>query len=454
MEEIDGYPCPHCGWSTAAESRPYALRPGSILKGRYLIGKVLGQGGFGITYLGLDLHLQRKLAIKEYYPSSFVCRKDASGTVSWFSGEMARHARQSGQDMFLQEARKMSRVSRIPEVVQVFDMFRENVTAYICMDYIDGITLQKLLKSTGPLTWNRARKIFLPAMAAMVKVHKAGVIHQDLSPDNIMLQQDGSVRILDLGAAKDLKVNSGKFSMQAAKSGFSPPEQYLQNSNSGSWTDVYAMAATMYYTLTGKLPLPSLDRKDQDTLSWDLPHLQALPEHVLYALQHAMELQISDRTQTMDDFLRELNTAAVQKATPKPVPKPAAVTLPEPEYETEPEYEEETEYETDSEYETEPDSDEILDAILDYLPESFRERLQMLTDMMNRTLTPEEEEKLIRILAVAVAILLLVVLIIFGKAFFLWAGSKRIAYDAVLPQLQTAAERIIPEVRNAVTQFL
>lgn len=399
MEEIDGYPCPHCSWSPAAETKPYALRPGSILKGRYLIGKVLGQGGFGITYMGLDLHLQRKLAIKEYYPSDFVCRKDSSGTVSWFSGEMARNARESGQDMFLQEARRMSKVSRIPEVVQVFDMFRENDTAYICMDYIDGITLQKLMKSAGSLTWNRARKIFLPAIAAMEKVHKAGVIHRDLSPDNIMLQQDGSVRILDLGAAKDLKVNSGKFSVQVAKSGFSPPEQYLQKSNSGSWSDVYAMAATIYYALTGKLPLPSLDRMNQDTLSWDLPQLQALPEHVLYALQQAMALQIADRTQTMAAFRRELTEGAVQKG------NPAAAALPDPEDEPEPEQEAESE------------------DILDFLPESLRERLRTLAPMMDRTLTPEEEDKLIRILVIAVVVLLLVVIIIYGKVFILWTRS-------------------------------
>lgn len=332
MESIDAYPCPHCGYNGTAETKPYALRPGTILRGRYLVGKVLGQGGFGITYMGVDLQLQRKLAVKEYYPANYACRQDTLGTVHWYSKEVAQEARLSGREMFLKEARKMSQVSHIPEVVQVYDMFQENDTAYICMDFIDGITLMNRLKADGPMSWEEAKQIFLPAMTVLEQVHKAGLVHRDISPDNIMIRRDGSIRILDLGAAKDLKVNSGLSSMQVAKSGFSPPEQYMQRGNSGSWTDVYAMAATMYYALTGKLPLPAMDRMNPegDTLDWNLPQLQMLPETVQKALKHAMALRISDRTQTMEEFAKELSAEPVPKPAPKPEPKPVPKPTPKP----------------------------------------------------------------------------------------------------------------------------
>ena len=334
MEQIRSYPCPHCGYRPDPESLPYALQPGTILKGRYLVGKVLGQGGFGITYVGMDLQLQRKIAIKEYYPANFAFRKDATGMVWWNSNDASQEVKLTGQEMFLKEARKMGKVSRIQEVVQVYDMFQENDTAYICMDFIEGITLVDHLKSRGPLSWAEAKEIFLPAMAAMERVHKAGLVHRDLSPDNIMLQAEGGIRILDLGAAKDLKVNSGKSSMQVAKNGFSPPEQYMNSGNSGSWTDVYSMAATMYYALTGVLPLTAMDRLDLegDNLSWDHPRLLALPQTVQNAMKRAMTLRISQRTQTMAEFARELQA----EPAPQPIPQPVFKPEPKPERKSEP----------------------------------------------------------------------------------------------------------------------
>ena len=332
MEQISGYPCPHCGYGPGSETSTYALQPGMILKGRYLVGKVLGQGGFGITYIGIDLQLQRKLAIKEYFPSTYACRKDKTGRVEWYSNATAQEMRQAGQEMVLKEARKMGKVSHIVEIVHVYDMFQENDTAYICMDFIKGITLMEHLQARGPLSWEEAKRIFLPAMAAMEEVHQAGLVHRDISPDNIMLRSAGGIRILDMGAAKDLNVNSGKSSMQVAKSGFSPPEQYMQNGSSGSWTDVYAMAATLYFALTGKLPLPAMDRMNPegDALDWDHPQLLALPKNVQKAMKRAMELRIIDRIQTMEEFSRRLQAEPAPKPVPKPKQKPKIQPKSEP----------------------------------------------------------------------------------------------------------------------------
>ena len=318
METVSTYPCPHCGYDPGAESAfPYALQPGTILNGKYVVGTVLGQGGFGITYSGWDLALESKVAIKEYFPSAQVSRTQTSGALQWYNTEAGRTARDSGREMFLKEARKMARVSRIPQVVRVLDLFQQNNTAYIVMDFVEGENLKNRLKKTGPLPWDQARDIFLPAIDAMERVHKAGLVHRDLSPDNLMLTPDGSVRILDLGAAKDLNINTGASSMQVAKGGFSPLEQYTQRGGSGPWTDVYAMAATMYFTLTGVLPLPSVDRLAKDTLRWDLPQLAALPGNVLTALQKAMVISPEARTQSMAEFASQLTAPSPVAAQPR-----------------------------------------------------------------------------------------------------------------------------------------
>ena len=247
MEEIQGYPCPHCGFDPrSVKGIEYALPMGTILAGKYLVGRVLGQGGFGITYVGWDIALERKVAIKEYYPSGQVSRNPGSRGLTWYTSVQSQQAKQNGTQIFLKEARKMSKVDDIPNVVRVRDLFQENETAYIVMDFVEGETLKARLEKTGPLPWEQAKGIFLPAIQAMEQVHQAGLVHRDISPDNLMLTPDGKVKILDLGAAKDLSVNNGASSMQVAKGGFSPFEQYTQRGSSGPWTDVYAMAATVY----------------------------------------------------------------------------------------------------------------------------------------------------------------------------------------------------------------
>lgn len=301
--------CPHCGYDNShGNPQPYALPAGTILRGKYVLGLPLGQGGFGITYIGWEVAAGRKVAIKEYFPSGQVGRSQEKGKTQliWYSTEEARYARGDGLDAFLREARKMYKVSRIPQVVNVLEVFEENATAYIVMDFIQGENLKDRVKRTGPMSWKEAKEIFLPVAEAMAKVHREGLIHRDISPDNLIIQPDGTVRILDLGAAKDLSISTGASSMQVAKSGFSPLEQYTQQGGSGTWTDVYALAATMYYAITGKLPPSAVDRLAEDTLQWEDPHLAALPENVAVAMQMAMVLNRNNRTQTMEDFIEGL----------------------------------------------------------------------------------------------------------------------------------------------------
>lgn len=319
MRPIESYPCPSCGYTGRDEkATAYTLTPGRVLKGKYLVGKVLGTGGFGITYLGLNLVLDRKVAIKEFYPSGCAGRNAAeSAALQWYTDEKTTAIRNEGLQSVLSEAKKMAKADNIPLVVGVEEVFEENNTAYIIMDYVEGVTLKQYLFRNGPITWEQAKSFFFPIIRALDQVHRAGLIHRDISPDNLMVLADGSMKILDLGAAKDVSAGSGGPSAAVVKNGFSPFEQYAQRGSAGPWSDVYAMAATMVYSLTGKLPVSAIDRAAGEELDWNLPELQALPVCVRSALQKAMEISMQNRIQSMDAFLQALEGQTVQEKTEK-----------------------------------------------------------------------------------------------------------------------------------------
>ena len=303
MEDYQGEPCPKCGFDNRQYRDPeYALPRETILAGKYLLGRLLGQGGFGLTYIGWDIGLERKVAIKEYFPMGQVSRQSGGTRLIWYTGESAVKARNDGMEAYLKEARKMARMDAINNVVRVLDIVTQNDTAYIVMDYVEGVTLKQRLAKEGPLSWEEAQKLFQSAIRTMESVHHAGIIHRDISPDNLMLTSDGEVILLDLGAAKDIQKNPGASSMQVAKNGFSPPEQYVQHGASGPWTDVYAMAATIYDALTGTMPPYAVDRMEADSISWDSPGLKKLPNSALAALRKALAVSISERTQSMEEL--------------------------------------------------------------------------------------------------------------------------------------------------------
>ena len=265
--------CSECGRPYGSvETEPFALKPGTILDGKYLVGEMLGQGGFGITYIGFDLLLEQKVAIKEYFPmSTGMVSRESGTTVVWSSAVMQKSGMEKGFDSFLKEARKMAKLGGIPGVVGVKSVFIQNETAYIVMDFIEGETLLKKLQREGPMDYGTCISLMTPIMQALAEVHKHGIIHRDISPDNIMVQSDGRLILLDLGAAKDLDIQGKDGSVQSsqmvAKHGFSPVEQYGQAGKIGPWTDVYAMAATIYYCCTGALPPSATDRMIEDTLT-------------------------------------------------------------------------------------------------------------------------------------------------------------------------------------------
>jgi serine/threonine protein kinase len=196
-------PCPYCGYTP--DSSPGAglyLIPGTLLFGKYLVGRVLGQGGFGITYLGWDTNLDIRIAIKEFFPQGLVSRVPGENSVISYTGEV-REQFTFGVESFLREAKTLARFEHHPNIVTVRDFFKENNTAYMVMSFIEGVTLLEHLKNSGDkIPVEQAVQIIMPVLDALKEVHKAGIMHRDISPDNIFIDREGRVVIIDFGAAR------------------------------------------------------------------------------------------------------------------------------------------------------------------------------------------------------------------------------------------------------------
>lgn len=308
MQEKKGPgPCPHCGFDESTyEVLPHHLPPGTILNGKYLVGKVLGQGGFGITYLGWDLNLDVKLAIKEYYPNGYVIREATCGpTVSVMTGSRAEFF-QKGLAKFVDEAKRLGKFWGLPGIVAVKDYFQANHTAYIVMEYAEGETLKEVLaKNNGRLQPEVIFGMLQPLFESLDTVHKAGIIHRDISPDNIMVDERGHVKLLDFGAAREFLAQDEKSLSIMLKPGYAPEEQYRSRGHQGPWTDVYSLCATIYRALTGTTPLESLDRMETDSLQPPSAFGVIMPTWQEAALMKGLSIYGNDRYPTM----KELETA-------------------------------------------------------------------------------------------------------------------------------------------------
>ena len=300
---VDGK-CPVCGCNVNMENAPHQLPVNTILYGRYIVGRVLGAGGFGITYIGYDLKLDGRVAIKEYYPSG-AANRSVSLTV-YPTAEGNGNPFETGKERFLKEERVLSGFIEDSSIVTLRDYFEENGTAYIVMEYLDGEDLSHYAVRHGKFTFDEALDLLEPAMLALDKVHKKGLIHRDISPSNLMVLSDGRIKVLDFGAARLQSVN-GELSLSVMlKPGYAPIEQYSTHGEQGPWTDVYAMSATFYRLITGKAPTSATDRTCGSAV--ELP--SALGVKITPAqegaLMHGLALQSADRTQTMAGLAESL----------------------------------------------------------------------------------------------------------------------------------------------------
>ncbi len=260
-------PCPACGYEEKPLEASIYLPPRTILSEKYIIGKVLGQGGFGITYLGWDLNLNMKLAIKEFFPQGMVSRLPGQSKVVSFTGAEDKSF-DFWLERFLGEARTLARFEQHPNIVSVRDFFKANNTAYMIMSYVEGMTLsQYLTRSGGKLSYKKAIEVMMPVMDALREVHEVGVMHRDVSPDNIFIDNKGRIVLIDFGAARQEISDKSKSLSIILKAGYAPEEQYRSRGKQGPWTDVYAVAATIYRLITDQVPPEAMDRLDEDLLT-------------------------------------------------------------------------------------------------------------------------------------------------------------------------------------------
>lgn len=308
--------CGHCGNTAEYESRTHHLKPGSLLQGRYLIGRVLGEGGFGITYVGRDKLLDMRVAVKEFYPNGMSHRNHyESNTVTLSHGNSGADFERNMQ-RFLQEARLLAKFSSEPGIVGVRDFFRENGTAYIIMEYLDGITLKTYVQEYGPVPPEQLFAMLDPVLLSLARVHEQGLIHRDISPDNIiMLRETGNLKLLDFGAARD--VSEERSLSVVLKWGYAPEEQYRTKGLQGSWTDVYAICATMYKCMTGVTPMESLDRIFGDTLKPPSELGVDIDQRQEQALMHGLGVKKEDRTQDIYALREELFGIPVEEQRPR-----------------------------------------------------------------------------------------------------------------------------------------
>lgn len=246
------------------EKNSYSLQRNTGLIGRYVIQKVLGQGGFGITYLGIDKLYGNKVAIKEYYPQEIAMRKAQYEDVVTVTSIEEKNNYDKGKKRFLDEAQVMARFNKNEGIVKILDFFEANNTAYIVMEYLEGITLKQYLGKYGVIQFRNLIEMMLPLLEALIEIHSQGLIHRDISPDNIMVQHNSKLKLMDFGAARDYTESGNKSLTVILKPGYAPPEQYQTHGVQGPWTDIYALCATIYKCLTGITPPDAIARVMDD----------------------------------------------------------------------------------------------------------------------------------------------------------------------------------------------
>ncbi|MDR0935125.1 MAG: serine/threonine protein kinase [Oscillospiraceae bacterium] len=257
--------CPHCGFEPGAPVKEvFYLYPGTLLAGRYTIGKVLGFGGFGITYKAFDRTLQTVVAVKEYYPSGIVNRVPGMKEVRLYASNKTAEFKH-GLERFIDEAKAMAKFGTHKNIVNVYDHFEENSSAYIVMEFLDGINLSEFLKM-NTMSPDTGIDLILNVCSGLKDIHAQGIIHRDISPDNIFICINGSIKLIDFGAARFAANEEEKLLTIILKPGYAPPEQYEKVNMQGPWTDVYALGATLYYAITGVKPEESTNRRIEDTL--------------------------------------------------------------------------------------------------------------------------------------------------------------------------------------------
>lgn len=316
--------CEHCGFDIANyEEKSSCLRPFTVLQNKYMVGRVIGVGGFGITYIGWDLNLQTYIAIKEYFPDTFANRDTSSSqeATTVIPIEAKRDVYDKGLKRYVEEAQNLSKFYKLEGIVSVKDFFYDNGTAYIVMEYINGINLKEFLKNSGGrLEESVVLALMKPVLESLYQIHNSGLIHRDISPDNIMVDSDGKIKLIDFGSARGNAAETDKTYTVILKHGYAPSEQYYSRGNQGPWTDIYSICATMYKMLTGEVPPNSVERMEADEYknpsAWGI-NISPRTEMVL---AKGLAVKAGDRYQNIAELLNDLYGAAPVNAVTTQLP--------------------------------------------------------------------------------------------------------------------------------------
>ncbi len=300
--------CPNCGKSLSLEPvEDRYLMPGTELQNKFIVGYPIGAGGFGNTYIGWNKLLLRRVAIKEFYPEQYITRAKDSVTVS-VATETLQPRFRKGLQQFLEEARSVAALQDIKGVVEISNFFEENGTGYIIMEYLEGMDVKTILKKSGDKKdYEWCRRVILTLLHTLREIHKRGVLHRDIAPDNIFVTREGIIKLIDFGAARHSTALANMKSEVILKVGYAPIEQYSREAPQGPYTDLYAVAALFYRMLTGQKPIPADERMNKDTLITPSEMGVELPEQAEMAIMVCLNLQPRYRLQSADEFMEALD---------------------------------------------------------------------------------------------------------------------------------------------------
>ena len=298
--------CPYCQREKKGQlTWSKALAPGTVLNNKILIGNILGKGGYGITYIGYDMLLEYRVAVKEFFPDEMVDRADDGKTVLVLD-EVNGEEYQKETTAYLREARILAEFSKFPGIVAIKDLFYENNTGYLIMEYLENGNLRKYIDHHGGwLGVDESLLLMEPVINILGKLHKSGLIHRDISPDNIMMDEDGAVKLIDFGGSKKLGFNNQQVFL--GKWGFAPLEQMLSRiSEQGPWTDIYGICATLYCMMTGDVPQSSYERNEKDELIDISQYTISIDKKIAHAIMKGLCMSPQDRQQSIDELYKNL----------------------------------------------------------------------------------------------------------------------------------------------------
>lgn len=315
MNQIEDHQetCPYCGFNESTlRQESYYLDPGTIIGGKYIVGKVLSYGGHTVSYLGMDAAMNRKIIVKEYLPSDFSTRSEGEKEVTIYSGD-GQTQFEKGLTNFLNEANRIQHLENLDGVARVYDCVAENDTGYVISEYVEGTTLKELLDSGKKYSAKDAQMFIKQILRGLVEVHKMNIIHCDICPENIMITDSGEIKLMNFGATRYVTTANSKSLSIILKRGYAPEEQYRSRGVRGPWTDVYALAAVMYRMITGMVPQESVERVLNDELKEPSKLGIEISENTENALMNALNVYQQERTQSAEAFLKELGSSNVQR---------------------------------------------------------------------------------------------------------------------------------------------